>query len=100
MTLFPPVVQFLTGYDTDETVKHLVDTFDWYILPIVNPDGYEFTHTDVSNHYYHNDMHDSCVVMHCPITAPPHFHVDKIINVVHVSDLNKYQTCIKLQKGA
>lgn len=24
---------------------------DWVILPIVNPDGYEFTHVDVSKYY-------------------------------------------------
>jgi murein tripeptide amidase MpaA len=28
--------------------KELVDTFDWYILPVVNPDGYEYSHTQVS----------------------------------------------------
>lgn len=27
----------------------LLKGVDWYILPVVNPDGYEFTHTDVSN---------------------------------------------------
>jgi murein tripeptide amidase MpaA len=31
--------QLLTKYDTDATVKALVDKFDFYIMPIVNPDG-------------------------------------------------------------
>ncbi|XP_035228738.1 carboxypeptidase B-like [Stegodyphus dumicola] len=31
-------------YSSDEEVKDLVDHFDWYILPVVNPDGYEFSH--------------------------------------------------------
>jgi murein tripeptide amidase MpaA len=26
----------------------LTDAVDWYILPVLNPDGYEFSHTDVS----------------------------------------------------
>ncbi|KAF4517738.1 hypothetical protein B566_EDAN002943 [Ephemera danica] len=25
--------------------RHLLDNFDWYILPVVNPDGYEYSHT-------------------------------------------------------
>lgn len=28
-----------------ETFKPVVDKVDWYILPMVNPDGYEYTHT-------------------------------------------------------
>ena len=35
-------------YDTDASVRELVDKFDWYILPVFNPDGYEFTFTGVS----------------------------------------------------
>lgn len=31
--------QLLTKYATDATVKALVDKFDFYIMPIVNPDG-------------------------------------------------------------
>lgn len=31
--------QLLTKYSTDATVKALVDKFDFYITPIVNPDG-------------------------------------------------------------
>lgn len=25
-----------------------LDNYDWIIVPVVNPDGYEYTHTDVS----------------------------------------------------
>jgi len=25
-----------------------VDNLDWYFMPVVNPDGYEFTHTNVN----------------------------------------------------
>lgn len=24
--------------------KHIVDTVDWYIMPVMNPDGYEYSH--------------------------------------------------------
>lgn len=30
----------LTNYDTDPYAKYLVDNVEWYILPIMNPDGY------------------------------------------------------------
>jgi murein tripeptide amidase MpaA len=31
--------QLLTEYSSNATVKAAVDTFDYYIIPIVNPDG-------------------------------------------------------------
>lgn len=31
-----------------ENNKNLIDLADWLILPVVNPDGYEYTHTTVS----------------------------------------------------
>lgn len=39
--------RLLTDYEFDPKVKKLVDTFDWYIIPVANPDGYEYTHTRV-----------------------------------------------------
>jgi len=30
----------LANYDTDPEIRHLVDHIDWYLLPIMNPDGY------------------------------------------------------------
>ena len=38
-------------YETDTDVQHMIDHYDWHFLPVVNPDGYEFTWTDVSNTY-------------------------------------------------
>jgi murein tripeptide amidase MpaA len=29
----------------------LTDAVDWYILPVLNPDGYEYSHTTVSEIY-------------------------------------------------
>lgn len=37
--------QLLTKYATDATVKSLVDKFDFYITPIVNPDGFLYSQT-------------------------------------------------------
>jgi murein tripeptide amidase MpaA len=46
----PPVIAYLaehllTSYDIDPFVHELVDEVDFYLLPIANPDGYEFTWT-------------------------------------------------------
>lgn len=32
----------------DETYRNLTNDVDWHIIPVLNPDGYEFTHTNVS----------------------------------------------------
>jgi hypothetical protein len=32
-------------YDTDPNIKRILDNFDVYLIPVVNPDGYEFTWT-------------------------------------------------------
>jgi carboxypeptidase A2 len=33
----------LTG--TNEEVAHLIGTYDWYFVPVMNPDGYTYSHT-------------------------------------------------------
>ena len=33
--------------------RNLTDAVDWYILPVLNPDGYEYSHTNVSEIYSH-----------------------------------------------
>lgn len=41
------IIDLLTSrYSSDSEVRRLVDTYDWYILPVANPDGYEYTHTN------------------------------------------------------
>ena len=37
----------VTMYGNDSDVTYLVDTYDFHFLPIVNPDGYVYTFTDV-----------------------------------------------------
>ena len=34
-------------YETDSEVAYLVNTYDWYFLPVMNPDGYEFAYYGV-----------------------------------------------------
>ncbi|KAK4188578.1 putative carboxypeptidase [Podospora australis] len=36
----------LTKYDTDAEIKSFVDKYDFYIFPVVNPDGFVYTQTN------------------------------------------------------
>ena len=45
-------LQLLSDYDTDKSIQHLVDTYDWYLIPVVNPDGYVFSHAHVRHIRY------------------------------------------------
>lgn len=31
----------------DPQIQNLANSYDWYIIPILNPDGYEYSHTTV-----------------------------------------------------
>ncbi|XP_077547895.1 carboxypeptidase A2-like [Haemaphysalis longicornis] len=37
--------RFLASYNDSDEVTKLIDTFDWYIFPVINPDGYKYTWT-------------------------------------------------------
>nr|XP_037283988.1 carboxypeptidase A2-like [Rhipicephalus microplus] len=39
----------LKSYNDSDDVTKLVDTFDWYIFPVINADGYKYTWTTVSH---------------------------------------------------
>lgn len=46
----PPTALFvayalLSQYDKQPEIRKIVDAFEWHILPVANPDGYEYTHT-------------------------------------------------------
>jgi len=44
----PATVTYLTNQiltTTDPAFKQIADSFNWYIFPSTNPDGYEYTHT-------------------------------------------------------
>jgi len=42
------IQQLVDGFtENDDVIKSLLTTFDFYIIPVLNPDGYVFTHTTV-----------------------------------------------------
>ncbi|XP_023940365.2 carboxypeptidase B-like [Bicyclus anynana] len=43
----PPSLYAIEKLVVNVTDKDLIDKIDWIIFPIANPDGYEFTHTEV-----------------------------------------------------
>lgn len=49
----PPTVMYiveelLKGYKVDTNVTDILDNFSIYAMPVVNPDGYEYSRTTVS----------------------------------------------------
>jgi len=40
------VSHIVDDYSSDAELRALVDQYDWYLLPVVNPDGYSFTWTN------------------------------------------------------
>lgn len=32
----------------DPSVREIIENYNWYVFPVTNPDGYEYTHTHVS----------------------------------------------------
>ncbi|KAH7950517.1 hypothetical protein HPB49_025055 [Dermacentor silvarum] len=38
-------VHLATRYEKDEEIRRLVSAYEWRIHPVVNPDGYDYTHT-------------------------------------------------------
>lgn len=43
LSIFLILFQMLDAYKFDTKISHMVDSFDWYILPVTNPDGYVYT---------------------------------------------------------
>lgn len=44
----PTTALYVISQLANATNKHLYENVDWYILPQINPDGYEYSHTEVS----------------------------------------------------
>ena len=39
--------QLISGYGIDEEITALIDRYDWKFIPVANPDGYDYSWTDV-----------------------------------------------------
>uniref|UniRef100_A0A183C605 Bestrophin homolog n=1 Tax=Globodera pallida TaxID=36090 RepID=A0A183C605_GLOPA len=40
------LARLINGYNArDPNIRYLVESIDWYITPVLNPDGYEYSHT-------------------------------------------------------
>ena len=66
------------GYGSDSTMTTLLDQIDWYILPMFNPDGYEYTWSGVSSEKYNPNPYHNSNPSPNPYTQPlpkalPHF---------------------------
>ena len=35
--------QLITGYGSDSEVTRLMDSYDWWFVPVFNPDGYAYS---------------------------------------------------------
>jgi len=36
--------ELVTKYGTEDRITSIVDMYDWYIMPLANPDGYDYSH--------------------------------------------------------
>lgn len=59
------VLQLVDDYATDAQVQGLVDKYQFYLIPIINPDGYDWTWTDVRY-----QIKSICIIMACPVSFP------------------------------
>ena len=60
------LLQLVDDYPSDPKVKELVDKYDWYLLPVVNPDGYSYTWTDVSEEFLAANLKSTSLVFLSP----------------------------------
>lgn len=42
--------QMVTKWKKDPVIQKMVSHFEWYILPVLNPDGYAYTWSKVTGH--------------------------------------------------
>jgi carboxypeptidase A2 len=51
----------ITNYGTDSTVTYLLDNYDWFFVPVFNPDGYDYTWTNQRLWRKNRNTFGSCV---------------------------------------
>ncbi|KAL3859099.1 hypothetical protein ACJMK2_009332 [Sinanodonta woodiana] len=56
-------LKILNHYKSDPEMKTLLDMFDWYIVPVVNPDGYEYTWSNANRRMWRKtrSKHGRCI---------------------------------------
>lgn len=60
----PATVTYITNQlltSKDPEVRSIVKNYDWYIVPITNPDGYEYTHTTDRFWRKTRSIHGNCI---------------------------------------
>ena len=50
--------QLVVDYLFDDAVKSLLDDYDFYIMPCVNPDGYQYSHLEVCRARWNKSSND------------------------------------------
>ncbi|MHC5108456.1 MAG: M14 family metallopeptidase [Planctomycetota bacterium] len=58
----PPVVTYLaehllTQYESDASIRAIVDQVEWFLIPVMNPDGYNYSWS--SNRYWRKNRRDN-----------------------------------------
>ena len=52
MTNMYAAQQLLGQYGTDNSISEMLDEVDFFVIPVVNPDGYEYTWSSPSRRYW------------------------------------------------
>jgi len=47
------MTQLVVDYVFDAHLRSLLDDYDFYVMPCINPDGYEHSHSTVCQHFTH-----------------------------------------------
>jgi len=42
-TILYIIYELISKYDSNQEIKELVDKYNWYFIPVINPDGYEYS---------------------------------------------------------
>lgn len=58
-TILHAIARLINGtLARDADVRKLIDAYDFYFMPVVNPDGYVYTHDDASKLSDNDEQHD------------------------------------------
>ena len=55
-TLMNMTQRLVTGYGSDAEATTLLDNYDWFVLPVMNPDGYIHTWLEVCIRPIYSDI--------------------------------------------